>query len=438
MSQFMNWHICWFGDMITCKDWSHGWLNEGFATYCEGLWIEHEDGIEAYHDYVESLEYFQAGSLYLEDDSDPFSIFIPIIYYKGAYVLHMLRGILGDSLFFESLSKYANNDKFRYKHATTEDFKNICEDVSGINLTKFFEQWIYGEYFPHYAYGYSVDSLENNFKINLEIGQVQDNTGLFWMPIDIKVTTSSGEQIFVVWDSLQTQTFELLISEKPLSVDFDPDNWILKEVSTIIVNPPLDKGVLLVNGLDWRTGSEVYDAYNNNAFWGDTKISFWDTFEEPSQGYPSSLPDTIGTGKITNSVISNYSTLLWLSEFRTKDIDAWRNIKINSYLNAGGNIILIAKRGNEFIQEGLRNYVGLNWDESIFSTIKNMKSVDARFTDIDLIADNSVAALFDTTFTQDYSELIYISTESFDSPKGSGVWSKPEGKGQFVYCWKTL
>ncbi len=99
----------WFGDMITCENWQHAWLNEGFATYSEALWIEHKYGFSAYQEYMNYLQYKDMGSIYLKNDSDPSKIFLSIIYYKGAYFLHMLRGILGDSIFFESIYKYANS-----------------------------------------------------------------------------------------------------------------------------------------------------------------------------------------------------------------------------------------------------------------------------------------------------------------------------------------
>src|SRR3970282_968792 len=90
----------WFGDMITCKDWHHGWLNEGFATYCEALWAEHTGGFDLYKSYMQTLKYQDGGTVHLQDISNPFGIFVSIIYDKGAYVLHMLRGGLGDSVFF--------------------------------------------------------------------------------------------------------------------------------------------------------------------------------------------------------------------------------------------------------------------------------------------------------------------------------------------------
>ncbi|MDA3861210.1 MAG: M1 family aminopeptidase [Melioribacteraceae bacterium] len=426
----------WFGDKITCKDWHHIWLNEGFATYSESAYYESVGGFSAYQTSMAS-EMAQAklavGSIWVQDISSVNQIFDgKRSYAKGATVLHMLRGVVGTETFYNILRAYAADTTVAYDVAVTEDFQRVCEEVSGINLEKFFQGWIYGENYPNYSYGYTVDSVANGYEVNLSIDQVQTKN-LFWMPIQIEVKTNAGQFIYTVWDSLQTQTFKLSVDEYPTEILLDPENWILKETSFKFINPTLNKGVLLVNGLDWAVGDEVYDAYSNKAFWGNTKISFWDLFDEPSQGYPSSLPTNISNGELTNSIMGEYSTILWISDFRTNDILAWDNLETHGYLNAGGNILLLTKRGQNFIDNNLRDYLGITWDDVMVLTIKDMKSNNSSFTDIGLISDNTLSALFDTTLAHSYSELIYVSTESFSSAKGSSVWSKPTGTGQFAY-----
>ncbi|MCW8850561.1 MAG: M1 family metallopeptidase, partial [Melioribacteraceae bacterium] len=221
----------WFGDMITCENWQHAWLNEGFATYSEALWIEHKYGFEAYQDYMNYLQYKDMGSIYLKNDSDPSKIFLSIIYYKGAYFLHMLRGILGDSIFFESIYKYANSNDYKYKHATTEDFKSICEEVSGKNLNYLFDQWIYGESYPIYSADWSyINSGRNNYKVTLELNQqIQSNPPFFEMPIEIQINTSISDTIFAVYNNQQSQSFQFQVTGLPIELIIDPNNWILKD-----------------------------------------------------------------------------------------------------------------------------------------------------------------------------------------------------------------
>lgn len=98
----------WFGCNLSCVSWHHGWLNEGFATYAEALWKKHSEGIEAYRAHMMSKAWYQGGTVYLEDVNDPFGIFLPIIYNKGAWVLHMLRFVLGDEV-FAALENYGSS-----------------------------------------------------------------------------------------------------------------------------------------------------------------------------------------------------------------------------------------------------------------------------------------------------------------------------------------
>jgi len=220
----------WFGEMITCKNWHHAWLNEGFATYAEALWKEYKDGDEAYHKDMVHNEYYRGGTLYLPDDTDPFRIFTSIIYQKGAYTLHMLRKVVGDEQFFKILKTYAQSHKFMYGHATTEDFQRICEDVSGQELDYFFEQWVYDEYYPIYRYGYH--QFESN-KALLVIYQIQGKKGrrpIFKMPVDFLFTFEDGSDTLInVWTNRQSVHKMIPLGKKIKSITLDPDFWVLKQ-----------------------------------------------------------------------------------------------------------------------------------------------------------------------------------------------------------------
>ena len=227
----------WFGDMITCRDWHHGWLNEGFATYAEALWAEHNGGFSAYQSNMASNYYTGGGTLYLQNISNPFNIFISIIYQKGAYVLHMLRGVLGDDDFFESLMQYANDPELMYDHAVTEDFQAHCEDVSGMDLEFFFDQWIYDEYYPQYVYTYNQN--QSTYNVNVEIRQIQGNYGrrpVFEMPVQLKFNYfAGGDTMVTVWNDEQIQEFTIDLDQRISNVEFDPDDWILKSVNYVSV-----------------------------------------------------------------------------------------------------------------------------------------------------------------------------------------------------------
>lgn len=222
----------WFADMISPVSWHHCWINEGFATYCEALWWGHLYGMQEYHDYIYELRYLGAGTIYLEDISDPWHIFIGIVYDKGAWVLHMLRHVVGDSVFFDILHTYATDPRFMYKNASTEDFQGVCEQVSGMDLSTFFDQWIYDERYPRYEYSWISTQRDNGrYQVQVTIKQVQKEFGwrpLFEMPIDLVFELPSGDTTIVVWNNDTLQYYQLDLAEEPIALHFDPDDWILR------------------------------------------------------------------------------------------------------------------------------------------------------------------------------------------------------------------
>ena len=221
----------WFGDMITCENWHHGWLNEGFATYSEALWAENIGGFNFYRSYLSGLKYWGGGTLYLEDVSDPFGVFITIIYNKGAWLLHMLRGVVGDDIFFNILLAYTSDSRFRYNHASTSDFQEVCESVAGIDLDFFFDQWIYDEYYPMYNYAYTSNPVDSSVTLTIEQIQSQNNwRTVFEMPIELRFNFSYGsDSIITVWNDQQIEQYTFSFNRQVVSIDFDPDEWILRQ-----------------------------------------------------------------------------------------------------------------------------------------------------------------------------------------------------------------
>ncbi|WP_265988736.1 M1 family aminopeptidase [Larkinella insperata] len=248
----------WFGDKITCETWEHIWLNEGFATYSEVLYREATGGAAALNAYVNTymlLARRARGSLYVEDINDVDNIFdANRTYYKGAMVLHMLRGVVGDQKFKEILQKYAASE-FAYGTATTEDFVAIASQVYGQSLDYFFKQWIYGENYPTYRVRWSsgaVAGQTDRYRVELRLEQNTStaNPTFFTMPVQVKVLTPAGDTLITVTNNSASQTFELIVKGQPTQVQIDPNNWILKqvEVTEIItaVNEPVTATQLTV------------------------------------------------------------------------------------------------------------------------------------------------------------------------------------------------
>ncbi|MFC2102953.1 M1 family aminopeptidase [Bacteroidota bacterium] len=226
----------WYGDMITCKDWHHIWLTEGFATYSEAVYFEARDGIQAYNQEIEQMmnfAYSAEGSIWVEDISDPNNIFNwRRTFWKAAVVLHMLRGIVGDSTFFDIMRSYSSDPLLVYGTATTEDFQRNAESVFDSSLDYFFQQWIYGENYPVYSIGWNKSLLSGEtYQINLTISQeVNSNPSYFTMPVWIGINTSVGDTIVTLFNNQQVQTFQFEVIGNPVSIIFDPGNWIMDEV----------------------------------------------------------------------------------------------------------------------------------------------------------------------------------------------------------------
>jgi len=225
----------WFGDKITCKNWHHIWLNEGFATYSEAIYAEEVFGKVVFDGLISTkmLDAKKAvGSIYVQDVNSVYEIFNPYrSYAKGSIVLHMLRGIVEDSTFFQILKSYAEDPQLAYGVAVTSDFQTVAENVSGMNLDYFFQEWIYGENYPYYNIDWGYEHLYDNiYNLSLILTQnVNSNPAFFTMPADVKVSTEEGDTTITIFNNAQEQSYNFEITGKPLYITFDPENKILKD-----------------------------------------------------------------------------------------------------------------------------------------------------------------------------------------------------------------
>jgi len=233
----------WWGDMITCKTWNHIWLNEGFATYTEGLWEEFKpgsSGLPALKAKMATKKYTGGGSVYVTDAevANHGAIFDGnTSYNKGGWVMHMLRHVLGDADFFAALAAYRT--AYEYSAATTEDFQAVCEQfyASG-DLNWFFQEWIYGEYAPAYTWGWDDVVVNGQHYLLVSIDQTQSAAyQRFTMPIDI---VADG-QTYVVFNDSDPEHFVIPVASAPSSVQLDPDAWVLwssRTGSSYVAGPP--------------------------------------------------------------------------------------------------------------------------------------------------------------------------------------------------------
>jgi len=271
----------WFGDAVTCASWTDIWLNEGFASYSEALYAEwagyngRDPGFEAYQDYMFSQFYTDDRTIFVADTSEVYNIFHRIVYDKGSWVLHMLRHILGDEIFFDVLKSYVSDVRWQYGSVSTDDFKTVCEEKSGLDLTAFFEQWLYYPFYPKYQYSWNrLASGSGEYLVALEIEQIQTST-LYQMPIDIGIRFEDGsDTLIVVQNYAWKQSYSPKFSKNPVDVQIDPDYWILHEsfldkresysallkIENTYPNPFREK--IRIEITDWQTEVpqvEIYD-----------------------------------------------------------------------------------------------------------------------------------------------------------------------------------
>jgi len=238
----------WFGDLISPATWADIWLNEGFATYLEAIWYEYKNGYNRYKEEINS----QAG-IYLANNpgwaiynpewaitTPPINILFnyAITYIKGSCVLHMLRYVIGDSLFFDALKAYSTNENFKYDIATTEELITIFNNSTGSDLDWFFDQWVFNPNHPTYNNTYEISYADTSWNLSFTINQTQINTVFFTMPIELRIEFIDGtDSLMTVWNDENDQTFDFYFVKEPTEAQFDPfNNIVLKTANTILVS----------------------------------------------------------------------------------------------------------------------------------------------------------------------------------------------------------
>jgi hypothetical protein len=275
----------WFGDMVTCGSWQELWLNEGFATYCGTALFPEYVAPAYYKPYLQSI--FNSavsqpnGSVFVTDTADVNRLFSSrLTYNKGAYVLHMLRGVLGDSTFFRGVRRYLNDPAIRFGYARTADLRRNLELESGRDLSVFFQKWIYGEGYPNYHAEWTQNS-NNWVKVKLNQTPSHSSVNFFEMPVTLNFKGQSEQLSFVVDHRFSGQEFWLNVGFPVDTLMIDPDQWILSKIKTsvkiaetnisndikIYPNPvKVDLVISLVNPSDKKLQIQLFNAAGQSIY----------------------------------------------------------------------------------------------------------------------------------------------------------------------------
>jgi aminopeptidase N len=314
----------WFGDHVTCGSWSDLWLNEGFATYTEFLSLEGLKPNQAKAEMIDVHNNAKNGneSVYIIDTANVSRLFSSsLTYNKGGAVMHMLRYVVGDSLFFKGLKEYVK--MYGGKTARTADFQKIMEQVSSKDLNAFFNEWIYGVGYPSYIISWNYTpgfvhllSFQKNAKASSNM--------LFSIPLNYRFYYQNGDSLDVKYDgkAIQNDYHKIAVSDSVVKIIFDPENYILNDIQ-IIKNPSL-------TGIEKTLRSTDFTIFPN-----PSKDKF--QVNSSSEKFEVSLYDLEGKLVIQSLGFSNEKTInlngkngIYILKIHTENGDHFRKIQIEN------------------------------------------------------------------------------------------------------------
>jgi aminopeptidase N len=225
----------WFGDLVTCRDWSHIWLNEGFATYYSLLYDRHAVG----EDFFKYGLYRNAQGIFRNDKDtipivyqgygDPMEQFSFRAYPKGGWVLHMLRGELGEDLFRQCVKTYL--ERHAYETVVTQDLVEVFEELSGRSLSQFFDQWVYLSGYPSLKVDYKWDELAKLAKLTVSQTQMKsEKRALFDFPLPVRFKVGDKVHEESITISKEREDFYIALDAAPSIVRLDPDLSVLVKI----------------------------------------------------------------------------------------------------------------------------------------------------------------------------------------------------------------
>jgi aminopeptidase N len=237
----------WFGDYITLATWQDIWLNEGFATYLSGL--AYENLLEEYwwqrwkRLNMERITSNPGGSVFVEDTTNIGQLFSSrLSYSKGGYLLHMLRWVLGDEVFFQALRNYFEDPEIANGFSTTNQFVHHLESVADTSLTEFFDDWFYGEGFPIYSVQFK-NTQTQQLEITLSQITSHESVDFFEMPVPVRVYNRSKTDSanFRLNHTQNNQVFTVDPGFEVTELKIDPESWLISKTEEVVKVPIIEE-----------------------------------------------------------------------------------------------------------------------------------------------------------------------------------------------------
>jgi aminopeptidase N len=277
----------WFGDLVTCKDWSQIWLNESFATYYETLYNEHKNGRDnmLYELYGRARQITgitnDVNAIVRRNFDNSHEMFGYLAYPKGGWVLHMLRSQLGPELYRRCIKTYL--ERHQYGSVVTDDLRSVIEELTGRSFDQFFDQWLYHGRQPQLDASYSWDENAKLAKLTIRQTQkVDENVVLFNFPLTIRFKGKSGTTDKQITVREREEDFYFPLEAAPEIVRLDPEYTLLAKTTFRLPNPMVyaqlaDKTdsigrILVIEQLgdrkDKETVAKLKKSLNEDAFYG--------------------------------------------------------------------------------------------------------------------------------------------------------------------------
>ncbi len=256
MGFFQSWLIAhelghqWFGDNVTCATWSDIVMNEGFASYCEYLYLDHFRGRAAatadMRDRHVNVMSELGGSVYVDDTTSEPRIFSSrLTYDKGACMVHQLRHVINNDPWFFSLLR-SWQTYMKDSTGSTMEFRDLAKamfgtTVNGINIDTFFQQWFYGEGYPMYTARWSQVGA-NVFVQLQQTTTVPTSVSLFKVPLELRLRSATGDTVIRVLNNQNNQLFSFSWGKTMTNMSIDPNAWLIdstlsiSRVSTFSIN----------------------------------------------------------------------------------------------------------------------------------------------------------------------------------------------------------
>jgi hypothetical protein len=284
----------WCGDMITCGDWANIWLNEGTAEYTGAIYYGDVYGDWGYHAFMDAID----GGNQIDDklqrdpDASGDEVLDWVVYAKGAWVWHMLRGVMGDERFHQLLLNYFADPDLRFGNAVTQDLCDHAEAVMGEDMNWFFDEWFTQVGRPQYDYVVYTANGHNDFRVGI---LSEGSAGVaFSMPVTCRVD-NIDQSVFVPGGVSHTT-----LTGEPETLTWDPDDWVL-DYGYTLVTPVLQAPTRTRDGIvnlilpDWfDTGFAGFNVSRASVGSNDwivistapvTGASYLDTTADPGESY---------------------------------------------------------------------------------------------------------------------------------------------------------